>query len=106
MKRVSRLASCGFASMACCPGKKNGLSEREETGEEPYSRGSVRGRRGVYSAGSWTWIFAPEPSISAVGSIGFFLQGSPRALGCRIDGVCGTGDYPLPDLARETTRGR
>ena len=27
--------------MACCPGKR--LSEREETGEEPYSRGSVRG---------------------------------------------------------------
>ena len=26
------------------------------------------------------------------------FQGSPRALGRRIDGVCGTGDYPLPDL--------
>ena len=26
------------------------------------------------------------------------FQGSPRALGCRIDGVCGTGAYPLPDL--------
>ena len=32
----------------------------------------------VYSAGSWTWIFAPEPSISAVGSIGFFLRPSGR----------------------------
>jgi len=32
---------------------------------------------------------------------------SPRgALGCRIDGVCGTGDYPLPDLPRETSRRR
>ena len=38
----------------------------------------MRGRRGVYSAGSWTWIFAPEPSISAVGSIGFFLRPSGR----------------------------
>ena len=29
------------------------------------------------------------------------FQGSRRALGCRIDGVCGAGDYPLPDLPRE-----
>ena len=34
------------------------------------------------------------------------FQGSPRALDCRIDGVCGTGDYPLPDLPRETARSR
>ena len=34
------------------------------------------------------------------------FQGSPRALGRRIDGVCGTGDYPLPDLPRETARSR
>ena len=34
------------------------------------------------------------------------FQGSPRALDCRIDGVCGTGDYPLPDLPRETSRSR
>ena len=34
------------------------------------------------------------------------FQGSPRALGCRIDGVCGTGAYPLPDLPRETSRSR
>ena len=26
------------------------------------------------------------------------FQGSPRALDCRIDGVCGAGTYPLPDL--------
>ena len=26
------------------------------------------------------------------------FQGSRRALDCRIDGVCGTGDYPQPDL--------
>ena len=26
------------------------------------------------------------------------FQGSPRALGCCIDGVCGAGAYPLPDL--------
>ena len=34
------------------------------------------------------------------------FQGSRRALDCRIDGVCGTGDYPLPDLPRETSRSR
>ena len=34
------------------------------------------------------------------------FQGSPRALGRLIDGVCGTGDYPLPDLPRETAMSR
>ena len=34
------------------------------------------------------------------------FQGSPRALGRRIDGVCGTVAYPLPDLPRETSRSR
>ena len=34
------------------------------------------------------------------------FQGSPRALGCRIDGVCGTGDYLPPDLPREASRSR
>ena len=38
---MSRLASCGVASMACCPGKRT--VREEETREEPYSRGSVRG---------------------------------------------------------------
>ena len=34
------------------------------------------------------------------------FQGSPRALGCRIDGVCGAGAYPLPDLPREASGSR
>jgi len=34
------------------------------------------------------------------------FQGSRRALGCRTDGVCGLGDYPLPDLPREASRSR
>ena len=34
------------------------------------------------------------------------FQSSPRALGRRIDGVCGTGVYPLPDLPREASRSR
>ena len=34
------------------------------------------------------------------------FQGSPRALGCCIDGVCGAGAYPLPDLPREASRSR
>ena len=34
------------------------------------------------------------------------FQGSRRALGRRIDGVCGAGDYPPPDLPRETSRSR
>ena len=34
------------------------------------------------------------------------FQSSPRALGCCIDGVCGTVAYPLPDLPRETSRSR
>ena len=34
------------------------------------------------------------------------FQGSLRALGCRIDGVCGTGDYLPPDLPPEAARGR
>ena len=34
------------------------------------------------------------------------LAMASRALGCRIDGVCGTGDYPLPDLPREASRSR
>ena len=29
-----------------------------------------------------------------------------RALGCRIDGVCGAGDYPQLDLPREASRSR
>ena len=42
---------------------------------------------------------------------GFFAhirqtEGSRRALDCRIDGVCGTGDYTLLDLPRETSRSR
>jgi len=35
-----------------------------------------------------------------------YLAMASTALGCRIDGVCGTGDYPLSDLARETSRAR
>ena len=34
------------------------------------------------------------------------FQSSPRALGCRIDGVCGAGAYPLPDLPREASGSR
>ena len=34
------------------------------------------------------------------------FQSSPRALRRRIDGVCGTGAYPLPDLPREASRSR
>jgi len=34
------------------------------------------------------------------------FQGAPRALGCRVDGVCGTDAYPLPDLPREASRSR
>ena len=34
------------------------------------------------------------------------LAMASRALGCRIDGVCGAGDYPLPDLPREASRSR
>ena len=34
------------------------------------------------------------------------FQGSPRALGYRIDGVCGTGDYLPPDLPRVASRSR
>ena len=34
------------------------------------------------------------------------FQTPRRALGRRIDGVCGTGDYPLPDLPREASRSR
>ena len=34
------------------------------------------------------------------------FQGSRGALDCRIDGVCGAGAYPLPDLPRETSRSR
>ena len=31
------------------------------------------------------------------------FQGSRRALDWRIDGVCGAGTYPLPDLPREAS---
>ena len=34
------------------------------------------------------------------------LGKASRALGCRIDGVCGAGAYPLPDLLREAPRSR
>ena len=34
------------------------------------------------------------------------FQGSPRALGCRIDGVSGVGAYTLLDLPREAARSR
>ena len=34
------------------------------------------------------------------------FQGSPRALGCRIDGGCGTGNYLPPGLPQEASRGR
>ncbi len=34
------------------------------------------------------------------------LAMASTALGCRIDGVCGTGDYPLPDLPRGASRSR
>ena len=32
------------------------------------------------------------------------FQGSPRGLDCRIDSVCGAGDYTPPDLPREAAR--
>ena len=38
--------------------------------------------------------------------LGNGFQGSPRALGCCIDGVCGAGAYPQPDLPREASRSR
>ena len=34
------------------------------------------------------------------------FQGSLGAVGCRIEGVCGAGAYPLPDLLREAPRSR
>ena len=34
------------------------------------------------------------------------FQGSRGALDCRIDGVCGAGAYPQPDLPREASRSR
>ena len=34
------------------------------------------------------------------------FQGSRRALGCCIDGVCGPGDYPQLNLPREASRSR
>jgi hypothetical protein len=34
------------------------------------------------------------------------FQASPRALGGCIDGVCGAGDSPPPDLPREASRSR
>ena len=34
------------------------------------------------------------------------FQGSPRALGCCIDGVCSAGAYSQPDLPREASRSR
>ena len=34
------------------------------------------------------------------------LAMASRALGRRIDGVCGTGDHSLPDLPREASRSR
>ena len=34
------------------------------------------------------------------------FQGSRGGLDGRVDGVCGTGDYPLPDLPREASRSR
>jgi len=34
------------------------------------------------------------------------FQGSRRALDCRIDGVCGAGDYPLPDLTQSEPESR
>ena len=34
------------------------------------------------------------------------FQSSPRVLGCCIDGVCGAGDSPPPDLPREASRSR
>ena len=34
------------------------------------------------------------------------FKGSRRGLDGRVDGVCGTGDYPLPDLPREASRSR
>ena len=34
------------------------------------------------------------------------FQGSRRGLDGRVDGVCGTGDYPPPDLPREASRSR
>jgi hypothetical protein len=38
--------------------------------------------------------------------LGNGFQNSRGTIGCRIDGVCGTGDYPTPDLPRETSRSR
>ena len=38
--------------------------------------------------------------------LGNGFQNSPRPLGGRIDGVCGAGAYPLPNLLREASRSR
>ena len=50
--------------------------------------------------------FSQQPTHLQHELLGNGFQGSPRALGCCIDGVCGTGDYPLPDLPREASRSR
>ena len=48
-----------------------------------------------------------QQTAALLAIIGLFcFRGSPRALGRRIDGVRGTGDYLLPDLPREASRSR
>ena len=37
---------------------------------------------------------------------GFAFQGSPGARDCRVDNVCGTADYPLPDLTQSKPESR
>ena len=73
-----------------------------------YGRYYTRARAYIaYAAASsifGRFLSAAHATLAVIGQ--GLLPGSPRALGCCIDGVCGPGDYPLPDLARETSRGR
>ena len=47
-----------------------------------------------------------SPNCTLFSGVDRLLEGSRGALGYCIDGVCGLGDYPQPDLPRETSRSR
>ena len=50
------------------------------------------------------FLSAAHAFLAIFGQVCF--QGSPRARGCCIDGVCGVGAYPQLDLPRDTSRSR
>ena len=98
----------GAMSMAAAPVEScQSLSNRSPWGRLGSVLYTCKRLRCVRRRFNHFWsISLSRPLALAIFRPRFCFQSSPRALGRRIDDVCGAGDHPPPDLPRETSTGR